>query len=117
MGLAFVRRGWVDTLLRLGCSSDANFLEPEVAFCLHGLANSGGVMEAVCRSQVIGSRVSAVGGVGGAGKGGSWVDVCGVFRGTLGSIGLWQGWCFRDVPFVAAGHLGLCSPARGLPWL
>ena len=57
VGLAFVRRGWVQTVLRLGSLEDGTFLEPEVGFCLHGLANSGGVMEAVCRVQV--RRVSA----------------------------------------------------------
>ncbi|CAM9968273.1 unnamed protein product, partial [Sphacelaria rigidula] len=51
VGLAFVRRGWVDTLLQLGASRHACFLESEIAFCLHGLANSAGVMEAVCRLQ------------------------------------------------------------------
>ena len=38
--------------MRLGASEDSTFVEPEVAFCLHGLATSGGVMEAVCRVQV-----------------------------------------------------------------
>ena len=52
-----MRRGWVQTVLRLGSLEDGTFLEPEVGFCLHGLANSGGVMEAVCRVQV--RRVSA----------------------------------------------------------
>lgn len=39
-------------MLRLGALEDGTFLEPEVGFCLHGLATSGGVMEAVCRVQV-----------------------------------------------------------------
>ncbi|CAN0334597.1 unnamed protein product, partial [Ectocarpus sp. 12 AP-2014] len=52
VGLAFVRRGWVRTLLRLGALDDGTaFLEPEVGYCLHVLASSGGVMEAVCRAQ------------------------------------------------------------------
>ncbi|CAM9387787.1 unnamed protein product, partial [Ectocarpus sp. 13 AM-2016] len=52
VGLAFVRRGWVRTLLRLGALEDGTaFLEPEVGYCLHVLASSGGVMEAVCRAQ------------------------------------------------------------------
>lgn len=52
VGLAFVRRGWAETLLRLGAMEDAAFVEPEMAFCLHGLATGSGVMEAVCRIQV-----------------------------------------------------------------
>ncbi|CAM9799800.1 unnamed protein product, partial [Hapterophycus canaliculatus] len=51
VGLAFVRRGWVRTVLRLGALENGSFLEPEIGFCLHGLAASGGVMEAVCRVQ------------------------------------------------------------------
>eukprot|EP00752_Nemacystus_decipiens_P017886 g16035.t1 len=51
VGLAFVRRGWVKTVLRLGSLEDGTFLEPEVGFCLHAVATSGGVMEAVCRVQ------------------------------------------------------------------
>ncbi|CAN0212536.1 unnamed protein product, partial [Discosporangium mesarthrocarpum] len=51
VGLAFVRRGGVETILSLGSSANATFLEPELAFCLHGLASSTGVMEAVCRLQ------------------------------------------------------------------
>lgn len=38
-------------MLRLGELEDGTFLEPEVGFCLHGLATSGGVMEALCRAQ------------------------------------------------------------------
>lgn len=55
-----MRRGWVRTILRLGALEDGSFLEPEVGFCLHGLATSGGVMEAVCRAQVCLSGVVVV---------------------------------------------------------